>query len=313
MAIIDVKNVRKFYGKKKHRTEVLHGIDVKVEKGEIFGLLGKNGAGKTTLIKVLAGLLVPDRAEGSVLGYDIVKGAKEIRANVSLVAPTVDVGVDPVLTVKQNLLFWAVVYGMTKDEGEKAVENVMEVLDLTRFRDAWAMEISAGTRQRLAIARALLVKHDLVFLDEPTVKLDMEAAKMIRNVIVNLRNKYRITFFMTTHLIEEAEEICDRIMIMDDGRVKALGSLEELRRKFSSEEFIIVKGEFDDKRVEELERAWDVEHRKLKEKNVLTFHVENVDSSIPAVVKAVERCGDISELEVKRLTLNEIFEEVVST
>ncbi|WP_036222480.1 ABC transporter ATP-binding protein [Mesoaciditoga lauensis] len=319
MAVIDVRNVRKSYGKKKKKTEVLHSIDVKVEKGEIFGLLGKNGAGKTTLIKVMAGLLVPDNAEGRVLGYDVLKEADRIRANVSLVAPTADIGVDPVLTVRQNLLFWATVYGIPSKKMQNAVDEVMEALDLMRYKDAWAMEISAGTRQRLAIARALLVKHELVFLDEPTVKLDMEAAKMIRNFIVDLRNRYNITFFMTTHLIEEAEEICDRVMIIDKGEVKALGSVEDLRRKYSREEEIIVKGNFDE-RVRNLKKFWNVEIHEIYEEEFgniqqdteLRFKVENVDSEISKIIEAVKEHGEITDVLTKRLTLNDIFEKVIS-
>ena len=319
MAVIDVRNVRKSYGKKKKKTEVLHSIDVKVEKGEIFGLLGKNGAGKTTLIKVMAGLLVPDSAEGHVLGYDVLKEADRIRANVSLVAPTADIGVDPVLTVRQNLLFWATVYGIPSKQMQNAVDEVMEALDLMRYKDAWAMEISAGTRQRLAIARALLVKHELVFLDEPTVKLDMEAAKMIRNFIVDLRNRYNITFFMTTHLIEEAEEICDRVMIIDRGKMKALGSVEDLRRKYSQEEEIIMKGNFDE-RVRNLKNFWNVEIHEIYEEEFgniqqdteLRFKVENVDSEISKIIEAVKEHGEITDVLTKRLTLNDIFEKVIS-
>ncbi len=312
MAVIDLKNVRKSYGKKRKKIEVLHGIDVKVERGEIFGLIGKNGAGKTTLIKVMAGLLVPDEAHGQVLGYDVLKEADKIRASVSLVAPTADIGVDPVLTVEQNLLFWATVYAIPSKEVRKIVHEVMQALDLLKFKNAWAMEISAGTRQRLAIARALLVKHDLVFLDEPTVKLDMEAAKMIRNFIVNLRNRYGITFFMTTHLIEEAEEICDRIMIIDEGHVKALGSVNELRKRFSAEEVVNVKGKFNVE-TEELEKNWEVQIQDLgRGETQLEFKVRNVDEALPKIIEAVKKRGQITDILTKRLTLEDIFEKVIS-
>lgn len=312
MAIIDVKNINKSYGKRNKRVKVLHDIDIQVEKGEIFGLLGKNGAGKTTLIKVLSGLLVPDQAEGKVLGYDVLRESGKIRANVSLVAPTVDVGVDPVLTVKQNLLFWATVYGIKKEETEKVVIDVMKTLDLLRYENAWAMEISAGTRQRLAIARALLVKHDLVFLDEPTVKLDMEAAKMIRDVIVDLRNKFGITFFMTTHLIEEAEEICDRVMILDNGKVKAIGNIDDLRKEFSQQETVEIKGIFNEDCIEKLKKLWDLELKKSDKYVSLIFKVNSVEKSLSKIIEHIEKCGEITNLEVKRLSLDEIFEKVIS-
>ncbi len=310
MAVINLVGIRKSYGKRKKRMEVLHGIDVHVEKGEIFGLLGRNGAGKTTLIKVMAGLLIPDVAKGEVLGYDVMKEANKIRASVSLVAPTADVGVDPVLTVRQNLLFWATVYGIPSKEVDKSIDEVMEALELAKFEDTWAMEISAGTRQRLAIARALLVKHDLVFLDEPTVKLDMEAAKMIRNFIVDLRNRFGITFFMTTHLIEEAEEICDRVMIIDNGKVKAVGSVEELRNTFADGEEITIIGKFNALDVKRLEEMWKVEIIRVGEEFQLNFHVEDVDLRISAIIESVKKYGKIMDIKTKRLTLNDIFKKV---
>ncbi len=312
MAIINLVGVKKSYGKRKKSIEVLKGIDVCVENGEIFGLLGKNGAGKTTLIKVMAGLLIPDSAKGKVLEYDVIKDADKIRASVSLVAPTADIGVDPVLTVRQNLLFWATVYGIPTKEVNNSVNEVMEALDIVKFEDAWAMEISAGTRQRLAIARALLVKHELVFLDEPTVKLDMEAAKMIRNFVVDLRNRFGITFFMTTHLIEEAEEICDRVMIMDNGEVKAIGSVEELRSTFTDGEEIIIIGKFDASGVKRLERIYDVGVSKVGEEFKLIFSVEKVNSKISEIIESVKKYGEIMDVEIKRLTLENIFKKVIS-
>ena len=311
MAVIELRGIKKSYGKRKKKLEVLHGIDVHVEKGEIFGLLGKNGAGKTTLIKVMAGLLIPDSAKGKVVGYDVMKESEKIRASVSLVAPTADIGVDPVLTVKQNLLFWATVYGIPPKNAGDVVAEVMEALDLAKFKDAWAMEISAGTRQRLAIARALLVKHDLVFLDEPTVKLDMEAAKMIRNFIVDLRNKYGITFFMTTHLIEEAEEICDRVMIMDNGTTKALGTVEELRRAFKEDEEIDITGKFNALILGKLRKIWKVNAVHLDGEIQLRFYVENVESQLPKIIEMVKKHGEIIDIKIKRLTLNDIFEKVI--
>ncbi len=311
MAVIDLTEIRRSYGKGKKRVEVLHGVNVHVEKGEIFGLLGKNGAGKTTLIKVMSGLLIPDTANGKVLGYDVLKESDKIRASVSLVAPTADIGVDPVLTVRQNLLFWATVYRIPSKKVNEDVNEIMKALDLIKFKDAWAMEISAGTRQRLAIARALLVKHDLVFLDEPTVKLDMEAAKMIRSFIVDLRNKFGITFFMTTHLIEEAEEICDRVMIIDEGNVKAVGTVDELRSAFNDGEEIIISGRFDTLNVQKLGRMWKMDAKRVDDEFQLDFHVENVDKELPLIIESVIKYGEITNVETKRLTLNDVFKKVV--
>jgi len=206
------------------------GIDLHVQQGEVFGLLGKNGAGKTTLIKVMAGLLAADKGAGRVLGYDIHEQHKQIRASVSLVAPTADVGTDNNLTVRQNLEFWSVVYNLDKDRREQRIDEMLEFLDLTPYAHAWPISISAGQRQRLAIARSLLVNNPLLFLDEPTVKLDARGAQRVREFIRRINHEYGITIILTTHFIFEAEELCDRVAIMDEGKIVSCDSVDRLRK-----------------------------------------------------------------------------------
>src|SRR5262249_34064559 len=162
------------------------------------GLLGPNGAGKTTLIKMLCGLLTPTAGGGTVLGFDLLREHERIRANVSLVAPTADVGTDNNLTVRQNLEFWAFVYAIPAGERRRRVDELLGVVDLVDAQHAWPMHISAGMRQRLAIARSLLAGNPLVFLDEPTVKLDPAGARRIRAFVAELRVRYGVTIVLTT-------------------------------------------------------------------------------------------------------------------
>lgn len=169
MKVIDVHGLRKVYGKK----VVLDDVDFQIEEGEIVGLLGPNGAGKTTLIKILCGLLVPSTGGGTVLGHDVIRHPERVRAMVSLVAPTADVGTDNNLTVRQNLDFWALVYGLRGKEKDQRIDAVLATVELAEAQDAWPMHLSAGMRQRLAIARSLLAENRLLFLDEPTIKLDV--------------------------------------------------------------------------------------------------------------------------------------------
>lgn len=220
-------------------TAVQH-VDLQVRRGEILGLLGPNGAGKTTFIKMLCGLLVPSDGRGTVLGFDLLREDRRIRANVSLVAPTADVGTDNNLTVRQNLDFWAFVYNVPAAERQERIDELLSVVDLVVAQDAWPMHISAGMRQRLAIARSLLARNPLIFLDEPTVKLDPEGARRIRSFIAELRVRYGVTIILTTHYMFEAEELCDRIAIMESGRIIAIDTPGNLKGLISGDRRIEV-------------------------------------------------------------------------
>ena len=205
-------------------------VSLSIQRGELFGLLGRNGAGKTTLIKIMAGLLAADGGEGRVLGYDIHRQHKAVRASVSLVAPTADVGTDNNLTVRQNLEFWAVVYNVEPRQRQQRMDELLDFLGLTAYADFWPMSISAGMRQRLAIARSLLVRNPILFLDEPTVKLDATGGQAVRDFVRRINRQFGITVLLTTHLIFEAEELCDRVAILDRGRLVNCDSVANLRK-----------------------------------------------------------------------------------
>ena len=223
MAVIEVAGIGKSYpvtqerGQRGARVAVLREIDLRLEAGGVLGLLGPNGAGKTTLIKILAGLLRPDSGGGRVLGYDLLRRHREIRARVSLVAPTADVGIDNNLTVRQNLAFWAPIYGLRGVRARERIDELLARLDLHAKADAWPMHISAGQRQRLALARSLLARNPLVFLDEPTNKLDLDGVRSVRALIGDLNRMHGVTIVLTTHVMEEAEELCDSIALLRQG------------------------------------------------------------------------------------------------
>jgi ABC-2 type transport system ATP-binding protein len=228
---IDARGIRKVYG----GYVVLDDVDFRVGEGEIVGLLGPNGAGKTTLIKILCGLLVPEAGGGTVLGHDVIRHPERVRAHVSLVAPTADVGTDNNLTVRQNLDFWALVYGLRGKHKDRRIDEVLATVELADAQDAWPMHLSAGMRQRLAIARSLLAENRLLFLDEPTIKLDVAGARQIRRFIREVNDRgpggAPLTVVITTHLMFEAEELCRRLVVMDHGRVVADGTPAELKAR----------------------------------------------------------------------------------
>lgn len=233
MAVIDVGGIGKSYRQGRESISVLRDIDLRVEEGTVLGLLGPNGAGKTTLIKILAGLLRPDVGHGTVLGYDLLRRHREIRARVSLVAPTADVGIDNNLTVRQNLAFWAPVYGLRGKAAQARIAELLERLDLSDKAEFWPMHISAGQRQRLALARSLLAHNRLVFLDEPTNKLDIEGVRSVREMIADLNVRHGVTVILTTHVMEEAEELCGEIALLRQGELVAHRKTGELTRSLS--------------------------------------------------------------------------------
>jgi ABC-2 type transport system ATP-binding protein len=212
------------------REQALQNIDLSVAPGAILGLLGPNGAGKTTLIKVLAGLLRPDSGDGTVLGYNLLRQHAEVRARVSLVAPTSDVGIDNNLTVRQNLTFWAPIYGLHGAHARARIDELLGKLGLEEKADFWPMHISAGQRQRLALARSLLAQNRLVFLDEPTNKLDLEGVRSVRQMIADLNREQGATIVLTTHVMEEAEELCGEIALLRQGKLIAHQPTAELTR-----------------------------------------------------------------------------------
>lgn len=231
MAIIDVQGIGKHYpGPERGRISVLREVSLRIAEGTILGLLGPNGAGKTTLIKILAGLLRPDTGGGTVLGYDLLRQHAKIRGQVSLVAPTADVGIDNNLTVRQNLAFWAPIFGLYGRSARSRIDDLLARLGLAEMADFWPMHISAGQRQRLALARSLLAKTPLLFLDEPTNKLDLEGVRSVRQMIAELNQRHGVTVILTTHVMEEAEELCSEIALLRAGELIAHQLTEQLTR-----------------------------------------------------------------------------------
>jgi len=229
--VIEMRNIVKRYKVKKRKEGFLALDDVSmfIQKGEIFGLLGSNGAGKTTLIKIMAGLLKADSGTGTVLGHDMYLQHKAIRAKVSLVAPTADVGTDNNLTVRQNLEFWAVVYDLDKAQRKGRIDEMLDFLNLRQYEHHWPMSISAGNRQKLAIARSLLVNNPVLFLDEPTVKLDAKGAESVRELVKKINQEFGTTVILTTHYIYEAEALCGRVAIMHKGKIMSCDTVANLR------------------------------------------------------------------------------------
>jgi len=209
----------------------LDGVTLQVEPGQLFGLLGRNGAGKTTLIKILVTLLLPSSGEARVAGLDVVNDARRVREKISMVSGGEHAGYG-ILTVREQLWMFARFYGMPSRPAKQRIDELLEVVGLYEARDRKVGELSSGMRQKMNIVRGLLPAPEILFLDEPTVGLDVGAARDIRAYIKEwIGAKPGRTILLTTHYMHEAEELCDRVAIIHKGRIIADDSPAALKRR----------------------------------------------------------------------------------
>jgi sodium transport system ATP-binding protein len=219
---VKVDRLEKTLGKNK----VLRGISLEAGSGEIFGLLGPNGAGKTTTLRIICTLLAPDAGSVDVLGFDTRTSPEEVRRRVGVV--TADIGVYPRLSARENISYFAELSGVLDGELTRRVGAVLERLDMVSFADQRAESLSSGQKQKVAIARAIVHDPDVLMFDEPTSNLDVLASREIRNFMVESRDRGKCVIF-STHVLHDAERLCDRVTILHEGSVVATGPTAEVR------------------------------------------------------------------------------------
>jgi ABC-2 type transport system ATP-binding protein len=213
---------------KKRRKEALKGVDLQIEEREIFGILGPNGAGKTTLLSILCTLLLPDRGNVRILGMDGLSDGHQIRKRVNVVSGNANFLWS--LTVKENLHYYGMLYGLTGKERENKVETLIDIFNLAEHRNIPFDELSTGTKQRLSLAKSLINDPEVLFLDEPTVGLDPDVSIRIREEILSIHQKTGMTVLVTTHNMKEAEYLCGRIAFLKEGKILTTGTADELKR-----------------------------------------------------------------------------------
>ncbi len=232
---IHARGVTRVYKAKPQPVTALAGVDLDVEPGEYFGLLGPNGAGKTTLIKILTTLLLPTSGTAKIAGFDVVSETAKIRRVINMVSGGEQSGYG-LLTVREQLWMFSQFYGLPQREGWRRVDELIEITGLTEQKDQKVRTLSTGQRQKLNFARGLLNDPWVLFLDEPTLGLDVAAARDLRDHTLAWKaGAPGRTLLLTTHYMVEAEQLCDRIAIVDRGRILALGTPEELRRRVQAE------------------------------------------------------------------------------
>jgi ABC-2 type transport system ATP-binding protein len=280
--IIKTKNLTKHYG---HILAVDH-IDLEVFEGEIFGLLGPNGAGKTTTIRMLTGQTKPTFGEAWIAGYDVIHESIKAKESIGVV-PEVSNVYDE-MSAWENLIFSAELYDVPRSERSKRAIELLKFFGLYERKEDKVANFSKGMKRRLTIATALIHKPKVIFLDEPTTGLDVQSSRMIRILLKQL-NKTGVTIFLTTHYIEEADQLCHRIAIINKGKIIALGSPEELKTKAEEEHIIEISFSIS-KDIEEYE---DIENQ-LKNLNYVNsisrigdkfrLYVENTSEVIPIII-----------------------------
>lgn len=217
---ISIQQVTKTYKEK----TVVNQVSLTIEKGELYGLLGVNGAGKTTLINMLCSLTKPTSGEIYIDGLDLQTNSEQVKQIIA-VSPQ-ETAIAPNLTVRENLELLARIHGFSKKETSLKIQQMMQLFGLQQFERQKSKTLSGGWKRKLSIALALLTEPKILFLDEPTLGLDILARRELWHIIESLKNK--VTIILTTHYLEEAEALCDRICIMKDGEVKAIGTAMEL-------------------------------------------------------------------------------------
>lgn len=223
-AVVEVKGLQKSYGE----IRAVNGIDLAVERGEVFGFLGPNGAGKTTTISILCTLVRKTAGEAYVAGIEVDRDPGEVRRRIGLVFQ--DPSLDDQLTARENLDLHGRIYGVPSALRKQRIDELLQVVELADRASSQVRTFSGGMKRRLEIARGVLHHPEVLFLDEPTLGLDPQTRKHIWSYLQDMRKREGITLFMTTHYMDEAE-FCDRIAIIDHGKIAALGSPSELKAK----------------------------------------------------------------------------------
>jgi ABC-2 type transport system ATP-binding protein len=328
--LINIKNLTKKFDK----IRAVDNVSLNIQEGEVFGLLGQNGAGKTTIIHMLATLLKPTSGTAQINGYDIIKNASKVRKNIGIVfqAPSSD----DMLTGFENLKIHSYLYSVPSDLRIKRINELLKLVGLYERKDDIVKKYSGGMRRRLEIARGLIHKPKVMFLDEPTLGLDPNSRKSMWNYIQKLVKEEKITIILTTHYMEEADTLCDRIGFINKGKIIAIDTPQQLK--------LMVKNNNDsnntDKYIGDIIRLYFKVTKQINSQNnnnnnnniltknieilksfkfvkkveqikesenddlVLILHVDNMNYNLPIILKSIDK---VKYIEFSQPTLDDVF------
>jgi ABC-2 type transport system ATP-binding protein len=297
--MIDVSNLRKTFD----TIEALKGISFNIPQGECYGLLGPNGAGKTTTISILSTIIKQDEGEVNIAGYDLKKNPLDCKKNIGVV--TQEIALYNELSAYDNLLFWGGMYKVPGQELQKRLDETLDLLGLTDRKNDKVKTYSGGMKRRVNLASALLHRPRILFMDEPTVGIDPQSRNLIFEIVEKL-HKEGITIVYTTHYMEEAERLCDRIGIIDNGKIIAQGTLNELRTLGSMKESVVISyTNLTNEVYNTIEKVWN-DLRRIDD--TIHFYSMNIQGDLSKIILKCNEFGlDIRHIDIQKINLETIF------
>jgi len=302
MGAIDVRNIKKQFGD----FEAVKGVSFDVAEGEIFGLLGPNGAGKSTLIRMMTTLVIPTSGTAIVNGFDVVKDSDGVRRSIGVIPQALTTDLE--LSVEENLLIFAKLYGVGREKRDKLITQLLEFVELTQWRKAQVKNLSGGMRRRVEIARGLVHEPRVFFLDEPTTGLDPVSRVNVWEMLTRVKAERELTILITTHYMDEADKLCDRIAIVDHGELKALDSPMKLKASVPSKNVLEVS-------FSHVPDGWEGRLKTLPEVDNVNGHdhifrisSKNGPATTMALLDAAAASGvSVNSLSVESTTLDDVF------
>ncbi len=300
---IEVNHIVKRYGD----FTAVDNVSFAVKEGEIFGLLGPNGAGKSTLIRMMTTLIPITAGWAKVAGHDVARDPNAVRHTIGVIPQALTSDLD--LTVEENLNIYAKLYDVPKKRRKEAIEELLETVDLTKWRDAQTKTLSGGMRRRLEIARGLVHSPKIFFLDEPTTGLDPVSRVAVWEMLTNIKSKRKLTILITTHYMDEADRLCNRIAIVDHGKLVALDTPEALKASVPGTN--VIEAQFDrppadwEERLRKLDDVTSVQDESAGMFRVLTGNGSRTTTEL--VEMAVNAGVSVKTLTVQNTTLDDVF------
>ncbi len=304
--VITAIELKKSFRSRRGPVEAVRGVSINVQRGEIFGFLGPNGAGKTTTLRMLTTLLPIDAGSATVVGHDVAREPQQVREVTGFVSQLG--GADILATGRENLLLQGQLSGRTKADVEQRIESLVDVLDLREFADRKAMTYSGGQRRRLDIALGIVHEPQVLFLDEPTTGLDPQNRANLWDHIRQLRDA-GTTVFLTTHYLEEADALCDRLVIMDHGRVVIGGTPRELKQQVAGDSVVLTIRDQPAEQVAELVKSETyVRETSVEEGNALRLYVEDGPAALPQLLRLLDGAHiGLASMSLSEPTLDDVF------